>query len=116
MRTPAGTECPYYHADFYRGRNKEQCRLIESNPDSGKWTSDLCSGCRVPRIVLANACPNLILEAEVQSKFLGLGRRVNISARCIRTHEPVEQPEIGCGLCHQPLTGFELAEVDEGDE
>ena len=29
MRTPAGTECPYYYADYYRGRSKQECRLID---------------------------------------------------------------------------------------
>jgi hypothetical protein len=113
MRTPAGTECPYYYADFYRGRSKEECRLIERNPNGGNWTSNLCSGCVVPQIVLANACPNLILDAEAKSGFLGLGRGVKVSARCTRTGEVVEEPEIGCGLCHQPIQGLTL---DEGDE
>ncbi len=113
MRTPTGIECPYYYADFYRGRNKEECRLIEQNPDSRRWNSSFCVGCKVPRIVLANACPNLVLNAEARSGFLGLGRSVKVSATCTRTLDQVEEPEIGCGLCHQPLSAFSPDERDE---
>jgi hypothetical protein len=55
----------------------------------------------------------MILDAEVKSGFLGLGRGVQVTARCTRTGEAVEEPEIGCGLCHQPLQGFTLGEDDE---
>jgi hypothetical protein len=102
MRTPAGTECPHYFADYHRGRSRQACRLLEANARSRPWTPDLCSRCRVPRIVMANACPNLLLEAQVASGFLGLGRRVEISARCVRSERAVPEPEIGCGLCHLP--------------
>lgn len=103
MITPAGAECPYYFADYYRGRNKQECRLIDQTPEGGKWTPDHCSRCRIPRIALANACPNLVLEAKASPGLLGFGKRVNISARCTRKLETVKVPEIGCGLCHLPL-------------
>jgi hypothetical protein len=103
MRTPAGSECPFYYEDFHRGRSTQVCRLIEHTPDGGRWTPDLCRSCRVPRIALANACPNLVLEAHVRSGFLGLARRVDISATCTRTLASVAEPEIGCGHCHQAL-------------
>lgn len=107
MQTPAGTECLYYFADFHRGRNIQSCRLIEQTARGGKWTPDLCARCHVPRIVLANACPNLMLEARVHSSFLGMGKRVDVSASCLRTLEPVEVAEIGCGHCHDPFPPFE---------
>lgn len=112
MRTPAGTECQYFYADFHRGREVQECRLIDRNPQGSKWTPDLCSGCPVPKILLANACPNLILDAEVKTGFLRIGRGVKISARCIRSQEMVEEPQIGCGLCHEPIVGFSLEEGD----
>ncbi|MGD2253223.1 MAG: hypothetical protein PVF70_09960 [Anaerolineales bacterium] len=102
MRTPAGTECPYYFADFHRGRQKQECRLIDRTPGGGQWQPELCSKCRVPRIVMANACPDMVLEARAVRGFLGLGRRVEVSAYCLRTAEPVSEPEVGCGLCHLP--------------
>ncbi len=101
MRTPAGAECPFYYADFHRGRTLQECRLIERTPDGGTYTPDLCTHCRAPRITSANACPNMILEAHVTSLILGFRKRVKISATCTRSLEAVAEPEIGCGLCHQ---------------
>jgi len=103
MRTPAGTECPFYYADFHRGRHTQECRIITPAADARFWTPRFCDRCRVPRIILANACPNLILEGQVVSGPLGIGKRLRISAFCTRSLKPVETPEIGCGLCHQPL-------------
>ena len=104
MRTPAGSECPYYFEDFHRGRDVQDCRLIDRTPNGGKWQPEHCSSCRVPRISMANACPNLVLEARAKSVFLGLvGKKVEVSASCVLTKGPVEVPEIGCGHCHEVL-------------
>lgn len=103
MRTPAGSECPYYFEDYHRGRERQECRLIAGSPNGGTWAPDLCGKCRVPRIAMANACPNLVLEAKVKSGILGLGRGVEVSSSCVFTAEPVEVPEIGCGHCHEFL-------------
>lgn len=103
MRTPAGTECPFYYADFHRGREKEACRLIERTPGGGPWTPDLCSRCAVPRIVLANACPHMVLEARAKTGILGIGKGVEVSAHCTRSLQDVAEPEIGCGQCHLDL-------------
>ena len=103
MITPAGSDCPYYYEDFHRGRGKQECRLIERTPNGGSYSPDLCTNCRVPRIVLANACPNMILEARVGSFFLGLKKKVDISAFCTRSEADVQELEIGCGQCHLNL-------------
>src|SRR3970282_2850958 len=98
MRTPAGSECPHYFEDFHRGRNRQECRLSDQPPRGGTWAPDLCGKCRVPRIVMANACPNLVLEARVRPGLLGLlGRGGEVSASCRHTLAPVEVPEVGCG-------------------
>jgi hypothetical protein len=112
MLTPAGTECPFYYADFFRGRDKQACRLIERTPRGGTWSPELCSTCRVPRILQANACPNLVLQARVRSRLLGLKKQVQISAICSQTLEEVEEPEIGCGRCHQAFPTFQVAGDD----
>ena len=31
MRTPAGTECKFFYANYFRGRNQQECRLIAAN-------------------------------------------------------------------------------------
>jgi hypothetical protein len=108
MITPAGTECPYYYEDFHRGRNRQECRLIEKTPDGGRYTPDLCNRCPVPRIVLANACKHIVLEARASRGILGFGRRINLSAYCTRSHQDVKEPEIGCGQCHLDFPTFEL--------
>ena len=108
MRTPAGSECPHYYEDFHRGRDQQECRLIGANPESGRWAPDLCGRCPAPRIVLANACPHMLLKAHVRPGILGIGRGVDISAHCERAAAPVEAPQIGCGRCHEPLD-FPLA-------
>ena len=101
MQTPAGTECPHYFEDFQRDRHRQECRLIAQNPRSPAWRPDLCRGCRVPRLHLANACPNLVLQASVSPGLLGLGRRVDVRAECLLSLTDVAEPEIGCGRCHE---------------
>ena len=101
MRTPAGTECPYYYEDYFRGREKQECRLIARNPASEPWRPGMCAGCPVPRIAMANHCPNLALEARVARGFLGLGRRVEVKAVCSLHLVDVAEPQVGCGHCHE---------------
>jgi hypothetical protein len=103
MRTPAGTECPFYYEDFHRGRDHQECRLIERTPGGGKYTPELCARCRVPRILQANACEHMVLEARVSAGFLGFRRRVELSAFCTRSMQDVEVPEVGCPMCHVDL-------------
>lgn len=99
MRTPQGFECRYFYGDYRRGRNKEECRLVEG-PNAQQWTSKLCKTCPVPGILQANACPNLVLQAEIASMPLGLMKRVKVSAFCKLSGQVVKEPHIGCGECH----------------
>ena len=101
MRTPAGSECPHYFEDFHRGRNRQECRLIARNPGSRPWRPELCAVCPVPRFLQANACPKLVLRAQVRSGLLGLRRKVEVSAECRLSLAAVPEPEIGCGRCHE---------------
>ena len=110
MRTPAGTECRYYFEDFFRGREQRECRLLPPAA-AHEWRPQLCAGCPVPRILRANACPNLVLVASVRKGWLGLGRRMEISASCRKSAGKVAEPDIGCGQCHLE---FEKIRVDPG--
>jgi hypothetical protein len=103
MRTPAGFECKFFYANYFRGRNKQQCRLVSANPDSGPWTPGLCRDCPVPKLVRANACAHLVLDARVVKTWGGLGRKVAVSAACTKTLTEVTRPETGCGHCHENL-------------
>ena len=101
MRTPAGRECRYYYGDFHRGRNVQECRLIRRNPDSLPWKPELCETCPLPDILLANACPHMILDARVVKRFFGLKQRVEVSGWCKEHFLEVEHPHVGCGHCHE---------------
>jgi len=100
MKTPYGKECPYFYGDYQRGKNIEDCRLLNKPNQPNKWKEQYCSNCPVPAIVLANACPNMILNGEVTSTIFGLKKKVKITAYCTKTHQEVKQPKIGCGHCH----------------
>ena len=109
MRTPHGAECKFYYADFHRGRNTQECRL--PRPDrSEKWTPGLCQTCPAPRFLLANACQHLILIGEIDRGFLGLNRKMKVTASCRKSEKPVAEPAIGCGHCHEsdPAIKFTL--------
>lgn len=106
MKTPAGFDCEFFYADYYRGRNVEECRLIERNPRSEQWTRGLCKDCPVPRVLRANNCQHLRLEATVVKTMLGLGRKVQLRAYCSKSARDVPEPEVGCGQCHS-LGAFE---------
>ncbi|MBL8046404.1 MAG: hypothetical protein JNL09_07685 [Anaerolineales bacterium] len=100
MRTPAGFDCQFFYGDYRRGRNHEECRLVERNPRSEPWTRGLCKDCPVPRVLRANSCQHIRLEAAVVKTWLGLGRRVELRAFCTKSQQTVAEPEVGCGQCH----------------
>jgi hypothetical protein len=106
MRTPAGKECRYFFGDYYRGRDHEECRLLESSAPAQRWTRDLCFSCPVPDILLANACPNLVLEGQVERPFPFIKRQVKVKSYCTKTSRDVAEPKIGCGECHPLPTIF----------
>jgi hypothetical protein len=106
MKTPYGKECRYYYADYYRGRNTQECRLIQANPDSEAWKPALCQTCPVPDILFANACPNLALRARVGKSRFGLLQKVQVEAACHEYHVAVDRPKVGCGKCHLHTTSI----------
>jgi hypothetical protein len=103
MRTPYGAECKFYYADFNRGRNLQECRLPGS--DSDRWTPDVCRTCPVPKILQANACNHLTLTGKIERNLFGLGltRKMTVAASCRKATNPVTEPAIGCGHCHEDL-------------
>ncbi len=114
MKTPAGKECKYFFGDYHRGRDTEECRLIQANADSVSWESALCHTCPVPDILRQNACPNLVLDAAAQKGFLGLGHKVKVSGWCSEYFLDVKNPAIGCGHCHE-FRGPSILDLDEPD-
>ncbi|WP_299028316.1 hypothetical protein [uncultured Thermanaerothrix sp.] len=117
MRTPAGTECPFFYGNYYRGRTQEECRLIGPAAPPDNWTPALCRTCPVPRITQANACEHLVIHARVERHWLGLRKRVHVSAFCQKVRQEVDHPEVGCGECHPiPLSFLNITnDTDPSD-
>jgi hypothetical protein len=109
MKTPAGRECPHFYGDYYRGRNVEECRLLEAQGQA--WTPDLCRSCPVPNITRANSCQNMKLKVKIGRPITAVfQRRVQVSAFCEKSKRDVSEPEIGCGECHTLPFTFEVKE------
>lgn len=109
MRTPAGKECKYFYGDYHRGKNLEECRLLQVS--SERWSPDLCKTCPVPGIQLANACEFQKLSGSVARPLSAVfQRRVQVSAFCEKTERRVSEPHIGCGECHSLPFAFEVKE------
>ena len=99
MITPAGKECSYYYEDFHRGRNRQECRLLDDNPHSPAWKERDCFNCPVPGILQANASEHLHLHGTVKIGFLGIGRRVEVDATCLKHDHRIRDPYVGCAHC-----------------
>lgn len=63
--------CRYFYGDYFRGKNKEECRLLAANPqNTRRWKRALCDTCPVPELLIASDCRELALEATVMRRFL----------------------------------------------
>ena len=120
MRTPAGKECHYYHEDFHRGRNVQECRLVDENPESARWQASDCGKCQVPDILNANASPDLQLTLTIKPGLLGFGRRLDVTAFCTKHRIPIEDMYVGCPLCNNERPGLDIfrqaLEQDDDDK
>ncbi len=104
MRTPAGSECKYFYGNYYRGSNREECRLL-----GPQWKRTLCQKCPVPGIQRANACVHMELAARISRPLLAAFQpRVTVSAFCRKNNRPVAEPHVGCGECHPLPPVFEV--------
>ncbi|MBM3144172.1 MAG: hypothetical protein FJ010_04215 [Chloroflexi bacterium] len=117
MRTPAGKECKHFYGDYYRGREREECRLLMKSTPPQNWTPKLCFKCPMPGIQQANACEFMQLNARVQRLFFILPPEVIVTAHCTKSHQEVPEPHIGCGSCHTlpPIFTGEAHDPDAAD-
>ena len=106
MRTPAGKECRYFYGNYFRGRNIEECRLLEESNPPQAWKPGLCETCPVPDILMANGCEHMVLEGKVHRPFLIGKPEIQIHAYCKKSSQRVSEPHIGCGECHSLPTVF----------
>ncbi len=116
MQTPAGKECRHYHADFHRGRNVQECRLIRGNTESMPWKPQDCAKCEVPDILNANASRRLELTATVKTKFMGFGRIVEVKAFCDGKEIDNKDAYTSCGDDRPGLHLFRKALENSDDD
>ena len=96
-------DCPYFYADYHRGREVETCRLIERNRENRRaWRRALCDRCPVPGILRVSTCQHLALEAAVQRR-LGLIDQVTVYAVCTQHLDELRDPK-HCRKCEEEAT------------
>lgn len=90
--------CRYFYGDYFRGREHEECRLLEASPDNKRpWKRKLCDTCPVPEILRNSNSTNVALEAKVTRRFLR--ERVEVTfAVCTEHMEQLEDP-LYCPAC-----------------
>ncbi|MBN2147607.1 MAG: hypothetical protein JW726_09470 [Anaerolineales bacterium] len=106
MRTPAGKECRYFYGDYHRGREREECRLLQGGTSPLPWRRELCETCPVPGIQMANACQSMSLKPRLRRPFPFFKQRVEVTTYCTKTHRSGFDAYIGCGECHTLLPVF----------
>ena len=90
--------CRYFYGDYHRGKNSEECRLIESNRENTRsWKRKHCDTCPVPELLIASNCRDLLLEAEVKRKFLREQVEVTFAV-CTKHMEELSDPH-HCPQC-----------------
>jgi len=63
--------CRYFYGDYFRGKEKEACRLLEASPQNARaWKRGHCNSCPVPALLITSNSRELLLEAVVARKFL----------------------------------------------
>lgn len=63
--------CRYFYGDYFRGKEKEECRLLAASPNNQRaWKRSHCNNCPVPALLVASNSRTLVLEAAITRKFL----------------------------------------------
>ena len=95
---PEPVDCKYFYGDYFRGRDHEECRLLESSPGNQRpWKRKLCDTCPVPNVVRTTNSSGLALEAEVKRRMFR--ERVEITfAVCIEHMLELDDPTY-CPAC-----------------
>lgn len=105
--TTGPVACRYFYGDYFRGKNKETCRLLDANPNNQRsWQRQLCNSCPVPEVVRVSNSPDLLLEAEVKRKFLRTAVAVTL-AICSKHLIELADPRY-CPECAKEQTQIDL--------
>lgn len=96
MTTPV--DCKYFYGDYFRGRNHEECRLLEASPENQRpWKRKLCDTCPVPDILRQTKCRSLALEAKVTRKLFR--ERVEVTFAACTEHVVELSDPLNCTDC-----------------
>lgn len=109
MINPAGKECSFFHGDYHRGREHEECRLLQSADLD--WQPYLCEKCFVPEIIMANGCEHMKFSPSLARPLFFMKEQVQIKTTCTKCECTVDKPQIGCGQCHPDLN-FIVADIE----
>lgn len=90
-------DCRFFYYDYFRGRERMECRLLKRSGHGDEWQLKLCQSCEVPEILRETTCDNLALEAEVVRRF-GLFPRVKVFAICAASLQQLNDPR-HCAHC-----------------
>jgi hypothetical protein len=107
MLTPDGKDCPYFYANFHRRTSAiERCNLIAGGSFEQDWHAGLCESCPVPQIKRSNNCPTMQLSLRINKRGMKFweNTRIVVIATCTQSNDLIENPMIGCGKCHNPIT------------
>jgi hypothetical protein len=99
MILPDGRDCKFFYANYYRGRNFEECRALTSQEDKREWKIAFCDACPLPDYLRNNSCENIVYSVFVAKSLFK--KKIKVKAWCQLVHEPVDDPNIGCGHCHR---------------
>lgn len=96
--------CRYFFGDYFRGKEKEECRLLEANPDNPHaWKRSHCDTCPVPALIITSNCRDLLLEADVERKFLR--ERVRVTFAVCKKHMLELADPLHCPQCAAEQAG-----------
>ena len=91
-------DCKYFYGDYFRGRDYEECRLLQSSAGNTRpWQRKLCDTCPVPNIVRNTNCAGLALEAEVKRRLLR--EKVVVTFAVCTVHMAELDDPLNCPLC-----------------
>jgi hypothetical protein len=90
--------CRYFYGDYFRGKEKEACRLLAASPDNTRsWRRALCNSCPVPALVMASNSRELVLEAQITRKLLR--EQVEVTFAVCAKHLLELKDPMYCPLC-----------------
>lgn len=104
-KMPKPVNCRYFYGDYFRGKNKEECRLLDANPKNERpWQRKHCDSCPVPEIMIASNCRDLVLEAKVERKFLW-NEQVEVTLAVCTKHMRELSDPLHCPDCASEVQG-----------